>query len=343
MRQSKRVDEIIVVDDASTDDTEKVIAKLDSERLKYVRHAENKGVSAARNTGIDCATGDVILFVDSDDELRPSAVETLYETLTRTQPSCAGVFSHYEEQNTEGKTIKIWDVASGVITNDDLSRFLAIPTMSGSMIRSSVLETVGGFDERLALSEDADLAYRITETADLYVVDEILLNKYTDSENQLTNYDGGRNDRLIPVSENIFLEKHGEDLDTIYRMKRRIDAGFAALRSSGVEAAKQHINTAFTYAATDSERAYAFHYIGRYYAHTGDAKTASRYFKRSLQYDYFQLSAYVYLLVALFGTSFWALVRRFKHRAQIHWYRHRHRSERDSRRNRRFSSLSERR
>lgn len=58
--------EIIVVDDASTDDTEKLM-KEKYPGVKYIRHSFNKGLSATRNTGIEASTGDWIMSLDSDD------------------------------------------------------------------------------------------------------------------------------------------------------------------------------------------------------------------------------------------------------------------------------------
>lgn len=65
--------EIIVVDDASTDDTPSLLSKLCAEIacLQVIRHEENRGVSAARNTGIRASRGEFIAFLDSDDTWHP--------------------------------------------------------------------------------------------------------------------------------------------------------------------------------------------------------------------------------------------------------------------------------
>ena len=64
--QSPTVDEIIVVDDCSTDSTREVCAEF-SEAVKYIRHSSNRGASAARNTGIREARNEWVAFLDSDD------------------------------------------------------------------------------------------------------------------------------------------------------------------------------------------------------------------------------------------------------------------------------------
>jgi glycosyltransferase involved in cell wall biosynthesis len=64
--------EVIVVDDGSTDDTPEVMLHY-AERVRYIRQ-ENRGVPAARNTGIRAATGDFINFLDSDDFFLPTKI-----------------------------------------------------------------------------------------------------------------------------------------------------------------------------------------------------------------------------------------------------------------------------
>ena len=69
--------EIIVVEDCSTDSSSIVLQPhLTDERVKLIQHAKNSGLSAARNTGIDAATGEYIMFVDSDDIIDLNLVQS---------------------------------------------------------------------------------------------------------------------------------------------------------------------------------------------------------------------------------------------------------------------------
>lgn len=80
--------ECLIVDDCGTDDSigivEYMIAEYDGPiQFKILHHEHNRGLSAARNTGIDAASGDYILFVDSDDEISPDCIEKLIAPILR--------------------------------------------------------------------------------------------------------------------------------------------------------------------------------------------------------------------------------------------------------------------
>ena len=71
LNQTYREFEVIVVDDASTDGTAEIVKGLADQRVRYVKHQANRGVSESRNTGIKAAKGHLIGFLDSDDEWLP--------------------------------------------------------------------------------------------------------------------------------------------------------------------------------------------------------------------------------------------------------------------------------
>ena len=77
LSQTFRDFELIAVDDGSTDGSLKKLLAYRDPRFRFLRHSENRGVSAALNTVIERAAGEYIFFLDIDDEMRPDALETL--------------------------------------------------------------------------------------------------------------------------------------------------------------------------------------------------------------------------------------------------------------------------
>ena len=82
--------EIIIVDDGSTDGSGAICEEYASSdsRIKLI-HQSNRGLSGARNTGLECATGDFVAFVDSDDSISPVFIETLVNALSSASASIA--------------------------------------------------------------------------------------------------------------------------------------------------------------------------------------------------------------------------------------------------------------
>jgi GalNAc5-diNAcBac-PP-undecaprenol beta-1,3-glucosyltransferase len=86
LSQSFRDLELIIVDDGSTDGTAEMLRGYTDDRIRVVVHRSNRGVAAAKNTGLDNARGDWIGILDSDDEYLPGALERLVDRIRSISP-----------------------------------------------------------------------------------------------------------------------------------------------------------------------------------------------------------------------------------------------------------------
>ncbi len=154
--------EVIVVDDNSTDDLEGAL-KPYMERITLLRKTRNEGVSAARNDGLNAATGEYISFLDSDDVWLPNKSLVQLRALL-SHPDCAMAVSGCEYMDIDNRQILTPTLPEFTITYSDLCIYTAIPgSASNVLIRRAIFDEIGGFDPTLHNSEDRDLWMRIAE------------------------------------------------------------------------------------------------------------------------------------------------------------------------------------
>lgn len=153
--------EIIVVDDGSTDDSREVAAQFGG-RVRYIWQ-ENRGLSAARNTGIAASRGSFIGVLDADDMYEPDYLETLVAALEQ-NPQADGIYCGYQFVNHENKLLP--QIEARAVPPEELHRalldgnFLVPESM---FVRRYCYETSGPFDETLRACEDWDMWLRFTK------------------------------------------------------------------------------------------------------------------------------------------------------------------------------------
>jgi glycosyltransferase involved in cell wall biosynthesis len=151
--------EIIIIDDGSTDATEKVL-NPHRDRLRYVKQ-RNQGVAAARNHGIAIAKGNLIAFLDADDYFLPGKLSLQAKMLLK-RPDLGIIHSGWQRVDHQGN--KLLDVRPWVqIPELDLANWLRWKPVlpSAMMFRREWLQYVGGFDPRFPPAEDTNLVLKL--------------------------------------------------------------------------------------------------------------------------------------------------------------------------------------
>ena len=160
--------EVLVIDDGSTDGTEAVLREF-GQRIRYHRKV-NAGLSAARNTGMELASHDWVVFLDADDVLEPAAIRRMVETKSQAQAQAQDKFLQegWVVLGTLGRMIdgngdlmSVEEACDGrleVFTAADFVQRNRFPPIV--LADRRVLLSVGGFDPELKASEDRDMWIR---------------------------------------------------------------------------------------------------------------------------------------------------------------------------------------
>src|SRR6185295_12532492 len=140
--------EIVIIDDASDDDTPSVIAGLADARIRYFRYAENLGEAASRNAGLAHAGGDYIAFLDDDDTWLPDKVAAQVEILDRSPRRIVAVDTAYDRVDIRtGATLSTVRAEKRGDIYAELREQNWVGCPSAVMVRRVCFDTVGLFDK----------------------------------------------------------------------------------------------------------------------------------------------------------------------------------------------------
>lgn len=180
LEQSYPVEEIIVVDDASTDHTKEIVSRIEDERIQYILLEENAGVANARNVGVLQAKGDWIAFQDSDDCWHPNKLEKQMDYASK-HPECQMIYSLYTAHLSDGSAMlspaePLPEVMEGQMFDTLLTRnVIGAPTICIS--RAAFLQ-IGVFDTSYTSLEDWEFVLRAARQYSIGFVKEALMDVY---------------------------------------------------------------------------------------------------------------------------------------------------------------------
>ena len=229
--------ELIVVDDGSEDNTLEILKAYG--KAITVLHQPNKGVSAARNRGIDAAAGRLIAFLDSDDLWLPKKLSTQVKFFENNADALINQTQEIWIRNgRRANPKKRHHKFSGMIFERSLELCLVSP--SAVMVARALFDSVGVFDEQLPACEDYDLWLRVSCRYPVHLTDSPLVIKRGGHDDQLSKaagLDKYRIQSLVKIIESDLLlpQQYQAAVNTL-REKCQIYAGGCRRRGRKQEA-----------------------------------------------------------------------------------------------------------
>ncbi len=197
--------ELIVVDDGSADGTEQAVRGISDNRIKYIRHDRKHGGGAARNTGIRCARGEYVAFLDSDDEWLPEKLQKELEVFRNSDPAVGLVYTGKVMLDDTGRVLEIRMPTKSGWVYEALLEANFIGSCSRVTVRKQALERVAGFDETLVSHQDWDLWLRVARVSRIAPVPHCLVKRHMGSDQMSRSLRG-----ICEGRERIFLKYRRE-------------------------------------------------------------------------------------------------------------------------------------
>ncbi len=205
--------EILLVDDGSTDGTLSVLRSYTDPRIRIIELAVNGGAACARNVGIRAARGEMVAFLDSDDEWLPTKLAEQVAAFENAPAgmdiSCTDLYLHLLDDGkiVEKRHTVPTDWSEAMMAGCDLS------PGSTLLARSTAFDRIGLLDETMRRFEDWDWLVRYTQQGGtIHLVPKILVRVYNRR---------GRLGRQVEESTRLFLTKHGATLGRLHPVVRQ--------------------------------------------------------------------------------------------------------------------------
>ncbi len=194
--------ELIVVDDASLDDTAMIIQSISDPRIRLIRCSVRAGAAAGRNRGIQAARGEYIAFMDADDVWYPDKLAMQLKLLEECPEADVAYcwVSHIDESGTalgKGRRIRNEGEVYQALLKDDFISGGSIP-----LIRKRAITNVGGFDESLEAAQDWDLWLRLAREHRFVCVPSVMVLYRQNHDSISTQFDKMERASLEVIEKN---------------------------------------------------------------------------------------------------------------------------------------------
>jgi O-antigen biosynthesis protein len=205
--------ELLVLDNASTDGTERLVASFGDPRIRYLKHPPCT-IGRQRNLGVRQARADFIAFLDDDDEWLPTKLERQLAAFRAADPDVALVYGGFVRVDADGLEFEVHPpVLRGHVLSDLLWHADAFTgSASNPMLRLSAVRALGGYKDALATSEDWELYVRLAERHRVESVPDVVVRIRSHRGPRL----GDRVDEALRAEE-IVLVEHQAAMDSRLR------------------------------------------------------------------------------------------------------------------------------
>lgn len=236
--------ELVIIDDASTDNTAELVQSYSDKRIRYIRHPENRGSSASLNTGILSSQKKYICILDSDDEYVPTHLEKHVNLIKNSPPEVGFVYCRIGELQPDGSLKPAhFNLVRGQAYKQALWQgYLA--QMASLLVKRECFDAVGVFDTQFPCFKDDDICFRLAKNFLVDYIPDILVIIHRDAASQLT-----RDPDKYAIGWYSLLQKHHTDILTecgIDRLSRHyVRAAWLFLKARRLKMAVKALQNAY--------------------------------------------------------------------------------------------------
>ena len=193
LRQTYENIEILVVDDNDPDSeprrlTAELMKNYSDSRIRYIRRPKNSGIAAAKNTGIENASGVYLAFLDDDDYYLKDRIEKCVRYMEKHE-SYIGVYTGVDILDRQNNVTHRLRPKSNMSVNKMLMNHMALGTGSNTFIRREYAEKIGRHDESFIRRTDNEFTVRLCKCGTIGYINECLVVKGINSTDNIPSYE----------------------------------------------------------------------------------------------------------------------------------------------------------
>ncbi|BCW98659.1 MAG: hypothetical protein KatS3mg024_1486 [Armatimonadota bacterium] len=185
LRQTTPDWELIVVDDASTDDTPEVLRRFDDPRISILRNDENSGPAVSRNRALQAAQGEYVAILDADDVALPQRLEKQVRFLDG-HGEVSAVGSWAEKIDETGRVLEHWKTPIHPAQLDFVMTHTCPLLHPSATARTDAVRSIGGYDPAYPCAQDYDLWVRLALQGHGFACVPEILIRYRSSPGQIS-------------------------------------------------------------------------------------------------------------------------------------------------------------